>query len=121
MLKIPIGIGPPNVLQDTIVADGDNPVITDLTTVTAVTLHVWTPTGPLGAPVMTSWPATIVSATAPVGSSPSTLTWQHTFQTTDVTATGLYRVTAWLSVPGFNNAIPCPPTKSFEGAPEYLL
>jgi hypothetical protein len=121
VLKVPIGIGPPNVLQDTITADPTNPTITDLTTVTAVTLDVWAPTGVGGAPQELSWTATIVSATPPVATTPSTLTWQHVFQTTDVPSPGPYRVTAYLSVAGFPDAIPCPPTKTFEGVAKYAL
>lgn len=120
-IKVPVGIGAPNVLQDILTGAPSNPTITDLTTVNGVVLHVTGPTGPNGALQATEWSATIVSATAPVGTTPSYLVWQHAFAGTECPAPGRYTVTAYLSVPGFADAIPCQPAKHIDAVPDPSL
>jgi hypothetical protein len=108
MPNVPIGIGAPNVLQDTITAASTNPTITDLTTVTGVSLLVLLPSG-----TQTTWTASIVGATPPVGNVSSTLTFQHNFSasggvgtaTGDCALVGTYMIAAQLTVPG--GVVPC--------------
>lgn len=99
--RVPIGIGAPNVLQQTLTVDASVPSITDLTSVTGVSLLVGIP----GIAMPVTWTATILSATSPMTGVPSTLLWQHTFDSADCTVEGIYVIAAQLTVPG--GVVPC--------------
>lgn len=100
--RVPLGIGPPNVLQGTVSADTTTPTLTDLTSVTAVSLLVRLP----GQITPVAWAASIVSATPPVGGSGSSLVWKYAFTGTESgTTTGFAVVSAQLTVPA--GVVPC--------------
>lgn len=100
--QVPVGIGAPNALTQTInVTDVSG--LEDLTTVTGVSLNVLRADGSTA-----TWVATIVSATT------TTLEWSHTFASTDTIpdpsaapdgVVGSYKVVPVLTVPG--GTVPC--------------
>lgn len=95
LAQVPIGIGPPCALKQTINAD-DTASVTDLTTVTAVTLLVRRADGSTA-----QWSAQIVSVT------PGQLTYQYPFAAGggDCPVVGAYMVAPSLTVPG--GTVPC--------------
>jgi hypothetical protein len=97
---VPVGIGAPNVLQQTQRVDPSVPSITDLTTVTGVSLNV-SING--AAPVV--WSATILAAFAATPTSLSYMIWQHAFASADCAVEGVYVIAPQLTVPG--GSIPC--------------
>lgn len=101
LTRVPVGIGAPNVLQQTLTVDGSVPSLTDLTTVTGISLLVGVP----GQASPVTWTATVYSATAPGTGTLSSLVWRHVFAPTDCVVEGIYVITAQLTVPG--GVIPC--------------
>lgn len=114
MLKVPVNYGPPNTMDGEVVADPTDPRLTDLTTVTAVYLRFWGPTGTAGAYQAQILGPCTFSATPPSGTTVSTLTWVYSFLGTETPNVGDYRCTVLLSVPGHAQAIPCGPAQPFK-------
>lgn len=100
---VPAGIGPPNAFLQTVSVDDDAPSITDMTTVTSVTILVWM--DGVGVVTPATWASTIVTATPPSEGIVSSLQWQHAFQTTDLPVPGRYIAETHLAVPGGD--VPC--------------
>lgn len=102
-----LGIGPPNVYwypvtSAQLATNAGTIPANDLTTVTAVTFHVYYPGTSLVTAVTpdATWTGVIFSATAPSGSTPSTLMAYHAFATPDCQLVGNYSIVGVLAVPG---------------------